>query len=136
METTFSPPPPAVQRAGGAPAPRQLPAGNGWSFWATPRTTKGLEGLFRYDSLKPNKTVDARRNTFRASNYLLLDLALIKNFTLTERQRLLFRLDAFNFVDRANFAIPIRYAVTLLQHAGWKPEEPEKDATANTNAAS
>jgi hypothetical protein len=35
---------------------------SGWSFWATPRTTKGLEGLFRYDSLKPDKTVDARRN--------------------------------------------------------------------------
>jgi len=34
METTFSPPPPTVPRAAGAPAPRQLPAGNGWSFWA------------------------------------------------------------------------------------------------------
>jgi hypothetical protein len=49
------------------------------------------------------------RNTFRASDYLLLDLALIKNFVLTERQRLLFRLDAFNFLDRANFAIPVRF---------------------------
>jgi hypothetical protein len=33
----------------------------GVSFWVTPRTTFGLEGLFRYDSTKPNKTVDARR---------------------------------------------------------------------------
>ncbi|MBI1764255.1 MAG: carboxypeptidase regulatory-like domain-containing protein [Acidobacteria bacterium] len=48
------------------------------------------------------------RNTFRASNYLLLDLALVKNFAFTERQRLLFRVDAFNFTDRANFAIPVR----------------------------
>jgi hypothetical protein len=36
--------------------------GNGFSFWATPRTNVGLEGLFRYDSLKPNKDVDAKRN--------------------------------------------------------------------------
>ncbi len=49
------------------------------------------------------------RNTFRASNYLLLNLALVKNFVFTERQRLLFRVDAFNFTDRANFAIPVRY---------------------------
>ena len=49
------------------------------------------------------------RNTFRASNYLLLNLALIKNFAFTERQKLLFRVDAFNFIDRANFAIPVRY---------------------------
>ncbi len=49
------------------------------------------------------------RNTFRGSNYLLLDLALIKNINLTERQRLLFRVDVFNFPDYANFAIPVRY---------------------------
>ncbi len=48
------------------------------------------------------------RNTFRASNYLLLNLALVKNFVFTDRQRLLFRVDAFNFTDRANFAIPVR----------------------------
>ncbi|MGH9442917.1 MAG: hypothetical protein ACRD16_11650 [Thermoanaerobaculia bacterium] len=27
----------------------------GWSAWVTPRTTFGLEGLLRYDELKPNK---------------------------------------------------------------------------------
>jgi hypothetical protein len=49
------------------------------------------------------------RNTFRASDYLMLNMALVKNFVFTERQRLLFRVDAFNFTDRANFAIPVRY---------------------------
>ena len=40
---------------------------NGWSAWATPKflslqeSKSGLEGLVRYDSLKPNKSVDARR---------------------------------------------------------------------------
>ncbi len=35
---------------------------NGWSLWATPRTKIGLEGLLRFDSLKPNKNVDAKKN--------------------------------------------------------------------------
>jgi hypothetical protein len=35
--------------------------GQGWSAWATPRTTIGVEALLRYDDLKPNTTVDGRR---------------------------------------------------------------------------
>lgn len=41
--------------------------GNGWTAWATPKllslqeSKSGLEGLIRFDSLKPNKSVDARR---------------------------------------------------------------------------
>jgi hypothetical protein len=40
---------------------------NGWTAWATPKilslqeSKSGLEGLIRFDSLKPNKSVDARR---------------------------------------------------------------------------
>jgi hypothetical protein len=40
----------------------------GWNIWATPKfvplgeSKSGFEGLVRYDSFKPNKTVDARRN--------------------------------------------------------------------------
>ena len=33
----------------------------GWSAWATPRTEFGLEGLVRYDDLKPDKDVDAHK---------------------------------------------------------------------------
>jgi len=33
----------------------------GWSAWATPRTTFGLEGLLRYEELKPNKDVSAKK---------------------------------------------------------------------------
>ena len=33
----------------------------GWSAWVTPRTPMGIEGLFRYDSLKPNKDVDVKK---------------------------------------------------------------------------
>lgn len=49
------------------------------------------------------------RNTFRAADFLMINLALIKNFVITERQRMTFRVEAFNLVDRPNFGIPIRY---------------------------
>jgi hypothetical protein len=35
---------------------------NGYSLWATPRTNIGIEGLFRYDNIKPNKDVDATKS--------------------------------------------------------------------------
>jgi hypothetical protein len=35
---------------------------NGYSFWLNPRTNIGIEGFFRYDSTKPNKDVDAKKN--------------------------------------------------------------------------
>ena len=34
---------------------------NGWSVWVEPRSKIGVEGLFRYDDLKPNESVDARK---------------------------------------------------------------------------
>ena len=49
------------------------------------------------------------RNTFRGSSYLLLNLGISKNFNLTETQRLVFRADAFNFLNHANFGLPVRY---------------------------
>lgn len=38
----------------------------GWSAWVTPRTPIGIEGLFRYDELKPDKEQDDRRKKKRA----------------------------------------------------------------------
>jgi hypothetical protein len=35
---------------------------SGYSLWATPRSKLGLEALLRYDSVKPNKSLDARKN--------------------------------------------------------------------------
>jgi hypothetical protein len=35
--------------------------GDGYSFWVTPKTTFGLEGLFRYDHLNPNDTNDSKK---------------------------------------------------------------------------
>ncbi len=49
------------------------------------------------------------RNSFRAGNILELDLALVKSFIFSSRQRLTLRGDFFNFIDRDNFGIPIRF---------------------------
>lgn len=49
------------------------------------------------------------RNTFRAGSILELDMAVIKNFAITEQQKLTFRMDLFNFINRANFGIPVRF---------------------------
>ena len=39
----------------------------------------------------------------------------------------------FTEMQDANFAVPVRYVITLLQRAGWKPAAPDADAAANTN---
>src|SRR5262249_51720388 len=49
------------------------------------------------------------RNTFRAGSLLNLDGALIKNFAIKGQQRAVFRIDIFNFINRVNFGIPVRY---------------------------
>lgn len=51
----------AADRAGSARTTSTTDA-NGYSAWVTPRSSFGLEGLLRYDSLKPNSAVDARKN--------------------------------------------------------------------------
>ncbi len=42
----------------------------------------------------------------------------------------------FTEIQDANFAIPVRYAIALLERAGWKPAAPETEATANANTSS
>lgn len=49
------------------------------------------------------------RNTFRAGNLLDLDLSVIKNFKFSDEQTLILRVDIFNFINRANFGVPVRF---------------------------
>ena len=68
-------------------------------------TTSNLAGL-----LAPvGQDGKVGRNTFRAGNLLDLDLALNKSFAFTDRYKLAVRVDIFNFIDRDNFGIPVRY---------------------------
>ena len=48
------------------------------------------------------------RNTFRAGNFLNLDFSLLKGFSMGENRKLVFRMDIFNFINRANYGIPVR----------------------------
>jgi hypothetical protein len=48
------------------------------------------------------------RNSFRAGNLLDLNLAVIKAFPIAKSQKLILRADFFNFIDRANFGVPVR----------------------------
>jgi TonB dependent receptor/Carboxypeptidase regulatory-like domain len=49
------------------------------------------------------------RNTFRAGSVLSLNMAIIKNIAVKERQRLTLRMEIFNFINRANYGVPIRF---------------------------
>lgn len=55
------------------------------------------------------------RNTFRAGSVLELDLTVSKKFAFTQLKNLTFRMDVFNFINRANFGIPVR----LLEAPGF-----------------
>lgn len=68
--------------------------GKGYSLWVTPRTTKGWEGLLRFDHLEPNASDSSRKNRTiggiaywlpiqGASSAFLLDYEQVdyKNFT-------------------------------------------------------
>lgn len=49
------------------------------------------------------------RNTFRAGSILELDLSFMKQFLFNENRSFEFRVDVFNFINRANFGIPVRF---------------------------
>jgi len=50
----------AADRRSGLPGTATIRS-SGWSVWLNPRTTVGLEGLFRYDHYRPNETVAATK---------------------------------------------------------------------------
>jgi hypothetical protein len=49
------------------------------------------------------------RNSFRAGSILELDLSFLKRFVINEGRSIEFRTDIFNFINRANFGIPVRF---------------------------
>ncbi|MDQ1558693.1 MAG: hypothetical protein QOD32_1753 [Pyrinomonadaceae bacterium] len=49
------------------------------------------------------------RNSFRAGSVVALDLALAKRFNITTQQSLTVRAELFNFINRANYGIPVRF---------------------------
>lgn len=49
------------------------------------------------------------RNSFRAGSVLELNMAVSKRFFIKESQNILLRFDIFNFINRANFGVPVRF---------------------------
>jgi hypothetical protein len=49
------------------------------------------------------------RNSFRSGSILELDLAVSKKISLSASKGLIVRADIFNFINRANFGIPVRF---------------------------
>lgn len=49
------------------------------------------------------------RNTFRAGNVIELDLSVSKNLFTTGSRYLQLRVDVFNFINRSNFGVPVRW---------------------------
>ena len=87
---------------------------NGWTVWATPKflslqeSKSGLEGLIRYDSLKPNKTVDARRKR------LILGLSYWFPFLRGPSAALMLDMDKATFDSVLNRPTEQRYALHAL----------------------
>ena len=48
------------------------------------------------------------RNTFRAAGLATVDFSLTRSVPFGEHARLQFRAEAFNILNRSNFAIPVR----------------------------
>jgi hypothetical protein len=49
------------------------------------------------------------RNTFRTGNVIELDLSISKDFFSSATRSLILRADIFNFINRANFGVPVRW---------------------------
>lgn len=49
------------------------------------------------------------RNSFRAGNVWVTNVAVIKAFRVSEQTKLVFRTEAFNLFNRANYGIPVRF---------------------------
>jgi hypothetical protein len=49
------------------------------------------------------------RNTFRAGNVIELDAAITRTVLFSGSRQVTLRADIFNFINRANFGVPVRW---------------------------
>jgi hypothetical protein len=82
--------------------------GQGWSFWVTPRTTKGVEGLIRFDHLEPDDTNDSKRDrAIYGVAYWLPHQGTVSSAFLLDYEQ----------VKNKNFATPIPRQQRIALHA-------------------
>ena len=53
------------------------------------------------------------RNTFRGPGFFNVDSSLVKRFAITERRALTFRAEAYNLINKVDFAKPVGYAIRI-----------------------
>ncbi len=58
-------------------------------------------------NVAPGETGNMARNAWNGPNYYNWDASLLKNFTINERMRLQFRVEAFNVFNRTNFFVGV-----------------------------
>lgn len=73
-----------------------------------PRRVSLEQGFSYLDFLVIGKNGTVGRNTLRGDGFVNFDLALTKNFEFSDRQRLVFRTEFFNALNRSNFGLPVR----------------------------
>jgi len=85
----------------------------GWTVWATPRTTKGWEGLLRFDQLQPDKNVSGqkKKRTIAGVSYWFPHQGNVSTALLFDVDNLKF--DGYSTTNPA-FATQRRYAVHAL----------------------
>jgi hypothetical protein len=62
----------------------------------------------------PERAGEPRRNALRGFGLVQLDMALERQWALTERAQLRFRVEAYNATNRASFADPVRFLSNAL----------------------
>jgi Phosphate-selective porin O and P len=82
--------------------------GQGWSFWATPRTEIGIEGLIRFDHLEPDDATDRKRERaiFGVAYWLPHQGTVSSAFLLDYEQ-----------VENKNFPAPVPRQQRIALHA-------------------
>jgi hypothetical protein len=82
--------------------------GEGWSFWVTPRTTKGFEGLVRFDHLEPDDTNNSKRDrAIYGVAYWLPHQGTVSSAFLLDYEQ----------VKNKNFAAPLPRQQRIALHA-------------------
>ncbi|QQS47817.1 MAG: carboxypeptidase regulatory-like domain-containing protein [Acidobacteriota bacterium] len=73
-----------------------------------PRRVAVEQGFNTSSFLVLEKNGVVGRNSVRGDGFVNLDLALTKNFSFSDQQRLVFRAEFFNTLNRSNFGLPVR----------------------------
>ncbi len=88
--------------------------------WFNPNAFRPVEFSTGYNTTTGRRFGTAGRNILRNPGYANIDISLVRNFRLTERVNMEFRVDSFNFTNTPHFGGP-----------GTNASAPSRDAAGN-----